>query len=44
MMKAITSFEKLCLCKGYYSCPVVAEFVKASDFEEEIEEFRKYNI
>jgi len=44
MMKSVVGFEKWCLCNGYYSCPVVAEFVYASNFEEEIEEFRKYNI
>lgn len=44
MMKAVNSFEKWCLCNDYYSCPVAVDYVQASDFEEEIEEFRKFNV
>ncbi|KAL4122872.1 hypothetical protein QTP88_015135 [Uroleucon formosanum] len=39
MMKAVVGFEKWCLCNSHYSCPVVSDFVYASNFEEEIEEF-----
>jgi len=40
-MKAVSGFEKWCLCNSYYSCPVAVDFVKALNFEEEIEEFCK---
>jgi len=43
-MKAVVGLEKWCLRNGRYSCPVVANFVYASNFEKGIEEFRKYNI
>eukprot|EP00102_Acyrthosiphon_pisum_P022013 XP_016659223.1 PREDICTED: uncharacterized protein LOC100575371 isoform X2 [Acyrthosiphon pisum] len=39
MMKGVINLEKWCLNNGHYSCPVVANFLYASNFEEELEEF-----
>ncbi|XP_026811223.1 uncharacterized protein LOC113552563 [Rhopalosiphum maidis] len=39
MMKAVSDFEKWCLCNDYYSCPVVTDFVHVSNLEDRFKEF-----
>jgi hypothetical protein len=41
MMKAVSDFEKWCLCNDYYNCPVVTDFVHVSNLEDRFKEFRK---
>ncbi|XP_027845690.2 uncharacterized protein LOC114126029 [Aphis gossypii] len=39
MIKAVSGFEKWCLCNDYYSCPVVTDLIHVSNLEDRFHEF-----